>query len=588
MNAEALVAELERRGVELASRDGNLICRASPGALDDELRAAIRRLKPELLALLDARARAPLSASQRRIHALATLLPDQSVAGNTPIGLRLRGPVDADALARTLAAIVARHDALRCGVAEHGSLRIVDDVSLELRRHDLRALAGDEREREQDRLLAALIVAPFDLRRPPLLRAALLQRGDDDWILALVTHVFAFDGQSTPLLLGELGRGYADARAGRAILADAAPPSYVAIASRLRAEQDAALAAQRAWWTAALAGARTIDLDADTGEPADRDLSCGQVFVRVPAPLRRALEQLARRERASLFHVLLAAWALALREFGEGERVAIGTIVSSRRGLDAEAAIGSFANNILVCADLRGDASGSQLIASVREHLRGAFGRLELEFEALLAGLEPGLRLRPAFRVMFVLHQHGGGHGPQLPGLRAEPLTIAKRCSPYLLDLALAEADDELRGTLTHGLRRVSPAAAAEIVAAYLDVLERLSDDPSRSITALAPSLALTPVVADPEREPAAAGGPPQGPIEAQVAAIWARLLELEPALIERDAEFFALGGHSLLALAMLRELEAALGAPAADVLPGFAARPTVASLARLWTEARA
>ncbi len=57
-------------------------------------------------------ARLPLSFAQERLWFLHRLAPD-SVAYNVPASLRLRGPLDAGALRRALAALVERHESLR-------------------------------------------------------------------------------------------------------------------------------------------------------------------------------------------------------------------------------------------------------------------------------------------------------------------------------------------------------------------------------------------------------------------------------------------------------------------------------------------
>jgi len=586
MDADALLELLAQSNVELTRRGERLVCDAPRGALTPELRAHIRRLKPALLATLAARATAEaepvLSPSQERIAALSELLPGYNAAGNIPLGLHLVGPVDEDALQRALRTIVARHEVFRCALAKAAPLRphYFDSPSLDLETHDLRAADTDVR----DDLIAKLVAAPFDLHTAPLLRAALLRTSDDEHTLVIITHVMVFDGRSTPLFLEELAAHYSAAIT-RLPARAPEPGRYSEFARVQRATlTGAALERQRAGWIEALADARlvtglrehsTVD---DARSPPPCDLRCAKLEVELPGFLAESVRACARSLGASLFHTLLAAYQALLQRYTLQPNVAIGTIISSRRSVETERMIGSFANNILICGDFTAETRFAELVHRVRAFLRGSLARQELPFERILDGLPAPLRRLPLFRVMFMFHQLGHD-GLDLPGLRAEPVHIPKPLSNHALSLVLSDNRGRLAGTLEYNTALVTRETAAILRDHYLLVLRRVCEDPEAPIASL-PRFhdpAATSWAAPPE--PQRHAGPrrtaePSSPEEI-VVDLWIRHLDVDDAAADDD--FFAVGGHSLLALSLLSSIERRLAV--SGLLEPFKERPTLATL---------
>jgi hypothetical protein len=590
MEAEALVTELARLDVALSVNAGKLVCSAPKDALSDDLRRRITELKPQLLTLLEARRTAdevvPLSLSQARIHAIATLLPAASAASNVPLAFRLTGSLDLGALERALQAVVQRHEVFRSRCSPGPVMVIQHEASVALPLHDLRARPEASRAAELRRLIDALVASPMRLDVAPIFRAALLRLRDDEWVLVLVTHVFVFDGRSTPVLLTDLGERYGDALAGRDPGAAPPAPRYSDFVRWQRRELgEELLARQRAWWRATLTGTSTITA---LGAGADREYAryerdCGHVPVLLPDFLTRAVKELARQSGATLFHTLLAAYALLLQRHTLRESLAIGTIVSDRRGLAAERTIGSFANNILLRADFGQRMSFRGLLVAVRDRARAALAHLDLPFESVLAELDPDLRRDPPFRVMFVLHQSSGTDDGELrlPGLQVARLPVDEQRGHYLLDLVLSDTDAGIAGSLIHAVPALSRATAEALVQRYIGLLSLVCADPDAELASLpAHPVEPAPCSSAHPLAPAMLASPPLDARESAIARIWATLLELDQ--VGRDQDFFDLGGHSLLALAMLRTVAAELGPLEQGGLAQFAERPTVATLARL------
>ncbi|MFO2260465.1 condensation domain-containing protein, partial [Pseudomonas aeruginosa] len=110
---------------------------------------------------------------------------------------------DVEALKRSFAALVERHEGLRTTFRQEGdeTLQVVhDDLPLELREE---TMSGTD----ESALLLRIedeVLLPFDLERGPLLRVLLLRLSAEEQVLVVTLHHIVSDGWSTPIMVEEL------------------------------------------------------------------------------------------------------------------------------------------------------------------------------------------------------------------------------------------------------------------------------------------------------------------------------------------------------------------------------------------------
>ena len=147
----------------------------------------------------DAIGQAPLSYPQEGQWLLHQLDPS-GLGLNRIVALRLRGELNVPAVRGALNEVVRRHEALRTSfrATEDGPVQLVHDAQdVPLPVEDLSDL-GPEAEAAATRFARERMAEPFDLAAAPPLRAWLLRLGEDDHILALVTHHIVCDGRKSP------------------------------------------------------------------------------------------------------------------------------------------------------------------------------------------------------------------------------------------------------------------------------------------------------------------------------------------------------------------------------------------------------
>lgn len=133
-----------------------------------------------------------------------------SVASVHGFTFRLTGDVHPIAVAAALGEVVERHDALRLTTVMVNRKRRqqVEPVGAPLDLIDLRGVDSAQRLHRAHAVMATVLERPFNLARPPFLRAVLLRLGERDRMLGLGMHHVLCDGTSTGALLDDLFDAY--------------------------------------------------------------------------------------------------------------------------------------------------------------------------------------------------------------------------------------------------------------------------------------------------------------------------------------------------------------------------------------------
>ncbi|HST61260.1 MAG TPA: amino acid adenylation domain-containing protein, partial [Longimicrobium sp.] len=454
---------------------------------------SIRRAgQPELPSIVpvDRTDALPLSFAQERLWFLDQL-ESESAFYNVPAALRLRGALDAAALERTLAEIVRRHEALRTVFPEVNGApvqRVLPFAGFVLAADDLSGQEDAAREAEAVRRAREDAGRPFDLARGPLFRASLLRLAADDHVLLLCMHHVVSDGWSMGVLFGELSALYGAFVAGEPSPLPALAVQYADFAVWQRAHlQGAVLEGQIAYWKGQLAGAPALlELPADHPRPAVQRYRGTREPVEFPAALAERLEALGRREGATLYMVLLAAFQVLLGKYAGTDDVVVGSPIAGRTRGETEALIGFFVNTLVLRTDLSGDPGFRGVLRRVRAATLAAYEHQEVPFERLVAELAPerSMSHAPLFQVLFAL-QNAGAAAAGLAGLRTDAVVPEGDTVKFDMSLALATHGGALRGVLEYSTDLFERATIVRMTAHLERVLEQVAEDADRPLSAL-------------------------------------------------------------------------------------------------------
>ncbi|WP_445497013.1 amino acid adenylation domain-containing protein [Photorhabdus sp. SF281] len=429
----------------------------------------------------------PLSFAQQRLWFLAQF-DGVSDTYHIPLALHLRGQLNITAWQQALNHLFARHEALRSVFIMVDGQPQVEllpaEFGLPVKQYDLRN--APEVDEQRKRLCAQETETPFDLARGPLIRCALIQRADEDYVFLLTQHHIVSDGWSLEILKSELGALYAACLNEQP---DPLPPLAIqypdyAVWQR-KVFSGEGLRVQSDYWHRTLADAPVLlELPTDRPRPSRQSFTGGRIPVQIDATLVQALKQLGQQHGTTLFMTLLTAWAALLSRLSGQEDLVIGIPSANRNRREIEPLIGFFVNTLALRIDLSGTPDMVTLLQRVRQTTLGAQAHQDLPFEQVVEIVQPPRRPEhtPLFQVMFAW-QESDTEQWQLPGLAVTPVVQGYDIAKFDLQLELTEKAGEVVGELNYSSALFDPETIERQVGYLQALLRAMVNHPQQSVT---------------------------------------------------------------------------------------------------------
>ena len=476
----------------------------------------------------------PATYGQRALFFLHQLAPD-SVAYTIAAGLRIEAGLDPELLRVAWEAVVDRHTALRTVFAPtpHG---LVQRVTSEPPAIAVETLASADDAGLRERLVQA-IRRPFRLERGPLARLLVLRLPSSESVLLLTVHHAVIDFWSLAVLVGELGALLELASRGTPTRLASPAPSFAPFARR----EHALLASERGerlwryWRQRLVTPPPALVLPSNRQRPAVATHRGAVVRGRLTRARSARVLDYARARGVTPFVVLLAAYEALLARYTRQESFAVGTPTAGRDAADAAAAVGYFANPVVLLADVSGDPTFEGLVERVRRDVTGALAHQAFPFALLVERLQPArdLSRTPFFQTMFVLHQvpefaeaglaaaaigEAGARVPLGP-IHGRTLALPYREAMFDLTFTVADRDGDFTASIEYDTELVEEPAVPVMLQHYRALLDAALAAPDTRIAAL-------------RLEPAGlliATGPPRARVE--VRGGWVDVDEVEAAV---------------------------------------------------------
>lgn len=374
-----------------------------------------------------------LSSSQSRILFESTI-SDQSPAYLVPVLFEMRPGVDHQYLQQALQALVERHECLRYQIQMANGVftpTICNNPALVL---DEIVVSN---ESQKDEAVSRLAQQAFDLDRAPLMRSTLLRCDytEADSLL-LVFHHMVFDEASVNILLREIPALYKHVR-GEGDPLPALPLDYstYAISENLALENDFFSKQLHYWKTVFPQPPVPLDLPLDHPRPAQRRFDGKSIISSVGFDTVSSLRDVARAEQASLFHIIVGAWAQLLRGYSQQDEVTVGAALAGRNLLGSEQLVGCFINIVPIRLKVAINSRFTSWLAEVRDKCLEAMENGTVPFDQIVQEISPNrdMSRTPLYQTLVIHHLKQPAEPDDVLGLKEKSIMP----SSTLTDLTL-------------------------------------------------------------------------------------------------------------------------------------------------------
>ncbi|MDX3234008.1 amino acid adenylation domain-containing protein, partial [Streptomyces sp. ME19-01-6] len=463
---------------------------ALAGRLSSSVTTGVRRAvrpvrRPEVL---------PLSYAQQRLWFLHQW-EGPSPTYNVPLAMRLYGDLDREALERSLADLVIRHESLRTVFHETSGdpQQVVLDPDASPGRLSVVAIQPES----FDAALKEAARYSFDLTVEPPLRVTLFVLRPNEYVLLLLLHHIAGDGWS----MGPLSRDLATAYQARCRgMAPAWEPLSVQYADYTIWQRDflgdstdpeSVFRRQLFYWQQELDGIpEEIALPVDRPRPKRATYRGDSLRLAVPADLHRQLHMLAQETGTSMFMVLQTGLVALFSRLGAGSDIPIGSPVAGRTDEALDSLVGFFVNTLVLRTDTSGDPTFHELLQRVRNTDLAAWSHQDLPFEQLVEALNPtrSPARHPLFQTMLTL-DNAPDREFTLPGMRARLEPVHASAARFDLSIGLTERSGPqgeragLDGFIEFSTDLFDRGTVESLAARLMHLLRSMAGDPGQTLS---------------------------------------------------------------------------------------------------------
>jgi polyketide synthase PksJ len=392
----------------------------------------------------------PASSAQGRLYVMQQTKTDD-ISYNMSYVEVVDDEFDENRLLESFRKLIRRHESLRTSfeiVKEKVVQRIDPGAAFDIEYFEIGTgenQDAEEKRKEIDGIITRFI-RPFDLSTAPLLRIGVIKIEGENPLMIVDMHHIISDGISLHIIVKDFMMFYTGKDL-PGLMFQYKDYSQWQNSKKTRL----AIKRQEEYWLKEFEGEiPELLLPYDYPRPAKQSFEGDMVNFTFEENTLGRLKELAVKEDATFFMVLIAIYNIFLAKLTGQEDIVIGTGVAGRRHDELRQLIGLFVNTLALRNFPRGDKTFKAFLKEVKEKTLGAFENQDYPLEELVEKVvkNRSFSRNPLFDAVIVSQnvevEKGSSYNWESPGLNIKPYYYANKISKFDISLLCTQIGDKL------------------------------------------------------------------------------------------------------------------------------------------------
>ncbi|MEK5097378.1 amino acid adenylation domain-containing protein [Bacillus sp. FSL W8-0848] len=418
------------------------------------------------------------SPTQKRMYMLS-MMENERGAYHIPMALLVEGRINPVQLEQAFHTFLQRHEILRTGFEiQNNELiqKVYHHVEFKMECERVGTAISDANAlMKVTSAYCKESTKPFDLSRPPLMRAKLITIDDDKHILVINFHHIVADGASQGILMNEILELYAGE-----------PLPEPGVQYKDYAEwhhtfhQSAAMKKQEEYWLDVYR-----DLPPKLDFPYDfkrRNIDAfegSNVYLHIDQKLSEQIRELAKHKGTTLYMVMLSAYYVLLNKYTSQTDIVVGTAAAGRLHQDLQDVFGVFVNTLALRNKIDTSKRFTEFLNQTKEHTITAFEHSEYQFDDLIRKLEVKRESNrnPLFDTMFVL-EDARMFTKQKGGVKLSPIIFELDNAKFDMTFNILDFEQEIILNIEYSTNLFKEETISRIAENYIGILKEITANP--------------------------------------------------------------------------------------------------------------
>ena len=408
------------------------------------------------------------SSAQRRVYFASKLSGDNSIVYNMPGVIIFDKRPDIEKLNYCFNKIIDRHSSLRTYfevIETEVKQKILDKLHFQIKQINY-----------EDRNINNIIkdfVRPFDLSKPPLIRAELAYLPDKILLLFDMHHIIS-DGMSLSILTKELCDLYNDKELNYIDF------NYIDYAEweNSQLENNNFRSSKEFWVNQFKDDIPVLNMPTDYPRPAVQSFEGSKIYSSIPKRLTEKINNLSKKLDVSNYMILLACYYILLSKYTSQEDIVVGTPVLGRNKKELLDIIGMFVNSMPLKNHIDSSITFNDFLNTIKKNSIDAINHLEYPFDELVKDLDlkRDSSRNPLFDTMFI-YQNDGYTPVKFNGLESQLYIPNTGISKFDLSLEVVPNDGELNLSFEYATALFEADTIERLSTHYINIVNEVMNN---------------------------------------------------------------------------------------------------------------